>query len=427
MRVALDGSFLTLPPSGTGTYVRELVAALRALDDGLELVLLEWVSAGFSQREGRGGDEGAASSAPTRSRIGSAGLGSVPASESDPLGQTWHRIGSRAPRLRRLAWDLLAVSWATKRARPDLLHVPHFSVPLGLPRGLPLVVTVHDTIPLVWPAYRASRAARLRLALALRSIDRARLVLTPSRAAADDIERLLGVPGERIRVTPEAAGRAFVPAPDPTAPAVVEAARRFGVRGRYVFNVGGLDVRKNLPTLLEAFARALPRLREPVQLVIGGAAHSANPMVFPALEPVVARLGLENAVAFTGFLFEAEKVALYQGADLYVTPSLYEGFGLSALEAMACGVPVVAANRTSLPEVVGDAGVLVEPEPEPIAAVMVDLLNDPARRATLRVRGVTRAATFSWERTARLTLAAYEEAVKLGGAERSAGSRLRGP
>ena len=424
MRVALDGSFLSLPPSGTGTYMRELAAALRALDAGLDLAVLAPESGSPRSARQRFGFLDPESLV-IRFRTRGVGVGGR-AHAVRPYG----RRADPDPtddlrRLRRFAWDLVGVSGAVRRTRPDLLHVPHFSVPFGLPRDVPLVVTVHDTIPLVIPAYRASQAARLRLAIALRGIGRARLVLTPSAAAADDIERLLGVPRERIRVTPEAAGQAFVPAPDPDAPAAVAAARRFGVRGRYVFNVGGLDVRKNVPTLLVAFARALPRLHEPVQLVIGGAAHSANPTVFPPLAPVVARLGLENVVVFTGFLTEAEKIALYQGADLYVTPSLYEGFGLSALEAMACGAPVIAANRTSLPEVVGDAGVLVEPEPEPVAAAMVDLLNDPVRRAELRERGLARAAAFSWERTARLTLAAYEEAVGLGPTERSSGSRLR--
>jgi glycosyltransferase involved in cell wall biosynthesis len=239
----------------------------------------------------------------------------------------------------------------------------------------------------------------------------ARIVLTPSNAAAGDVERLLGIPRERIRVTPEAAGAEYRPAPDPGDPALVAVARRFGVRGRYVFNVGGMDVRKNLPVLLEAFARALPRLEEPAQLVIAGAPHTGNRVVFPPLEPVIDRLGLGDHVVLTGFVSAADKLALYQGAALYATPSPHEGFGLTPLEAMACGVPVIAADRTSLPEVVGDAGVLVEPEPEAFAAAVVEVLNRPERAADLRARGLARAATFSWARTARMTLDAYREAL----------------
>ena len=371
MRVALDGRFLGLSPSGTGTYVRELAAALSNVAPGLDLLLLD-----------------------PRWTVGVADSSS----------------GIAVSRRRRAAWDLLGVATAAQRVDPDLLHIPHFSAPLRSPR-VPLVVTIHDAIPLALPAYRSTSAARVQLAIARRTVRRARLILTPSMASATDIERFLGLPADRIRVTPEAAGDEFVPAPDTLATVGRSVARRFGVTGRYVFNVGGLDVRKNLPTLLDAFAAALPRLSEPVQLVIGGAAHSANPAVFPPLAPVIDRLGLRDRVVLTQFLTDADKIALYQAADLYVTPSLYEGFGLSALEAMACGVPTIAANRTSLPEVVGNGGLLVEPEPATLAAAMVAVLNDPARRAHLRARGLARASQFSWERTAQLTLAAYEEAL----------------
>ena len=374
MHVAIDASFLDLPPSGTATYTASLAAALAALPDvTVSLLRPGWEPAGERRRP-------------------------------SPRG-----LISDDPRFRRLAWELVGVAEAARRVKPDLLHVPHLSAPLR-PR-LPLVVTIHDTIPFVLPAYRASRAQRVRLALVRRTVRQARLVLTPSHASAADIERVLGIPRDRIRVTPEAAGDEYRPA-DPGAPEVVAVARRFGVRGRYVFNVGGLDVRKNLPVLLEAFARALPRLREPVQLVIAGAPHTTNPVVYPPRAPLVQRLGLGGSLVLTGFVSPAEKLALYQGAALYVTPSLYEGFGLTLLEAMACGVPVIAANRTSLPEVVGNAGVLVEPEPERLSSAMVVLLYDAVRRADLRARSLARAATFTWERTARLTLAVYVEALE---------------
>lgn len=394
MRVALDGSFLDLPPSGTGTYVRELARALGTVAPDLDLELL---APGRNRRASVTGS--ASSEAPPD--------GSAP-SLVEPLVAS--SIGAAARgRLRRLAWEVAGLGEAARRIEPDLLHVPHFAAPIRMPPDLPLVVTIHDVIPLLLPEYRASRPARVRLALARRAVRRARLVLAPSRAAATDIERVLGIAGDRIRVTPEAAGRAYRPATNP-AP-LREVARRFGVRGRYVFNVGGMDARKNLPLLLEAFARTLPRLAEPVLLVIGGSPHSANPVVFPPLAPVIDRLGLDGKVVLTGFLSPAAKIALYQGADAYVTPSRYEGFGLTALEAMACGVPTIAANRASLPEVVGDGGLLVEPEPDALAAAMIAVLDDPTRRAALRRRGLARAATFSWERTARLTLAAYEEAM----------------
>jgi glycosyltransferase involved in cell wall biosynthesis len=272
-----------------------------------------------------------------------------------------------------------------------------------------LVVTIHDVIPFVLPAYRASRAMRFHLAAMRRTVRGARLVIAPSQAAADDISRVLGIAPEKIRVTLEAADDSYRPAEDPRV--ARERVAALGVTGRYIFNVGGLDVRKNVPLLLEAFALARPRLTERVQLVIAGAAHSDNPAVFPPLEPFIERLGVEADVVLTGRVSDADKIALYQAADLYVTPSCYEGFGLTPLEAMACGVPTIAANRTSFPEVVGDGGLLVEPDAEAIAALMEYVLTNPAASANLRQRGLERAATFSWERTARQTLDIYREAV----------------
>jgi glycosyltransferase involved in cell wall biosynthesis len=275
--------------------------------------------------------------------------------------------------------------------------------------GQPLVITIHDVIPFVLPAYRASRAMRVHLALMRRTVRAAEAVLAPSHAAADDIATVLGLPRERIRVTPEAADPACRPVDD------LEAAKArvvtFGVRGRYVFNIGGVDVRKNVPMLIEAFARLTRDLAEPVQLVIAGAAHSANTAVFPPLKPVVERFGLQDRVVLTGRVSEADKLALYQAADLYVTPSAYEGFGLTALEAMACGVPTIAANRTSFPEVVGKGGLLVELDAEAIAAAMRRVLEQPELARDLRQRGLERAAEFSWAKTSRLTLDVYREVI----------------
>jgi glycosyltransferase involved in cell wall biosynthesis len=372
VRVAMDGSFLALPSSGTGTYLRALTAALREIEPSLDLHLLipSWADA---SRPGQG---------------------------------PFDRLRNDR-RLRRATWELFGVASAAREARPDLLHVPHFSAPVR-PR-CPLVVTIHDVVPLVVPAYRATRAMRLHLAVVKRTVRAARLILTPSHAAATDVSRVLGIPPERIRVTPEAAGPAYRPADDPQR--VRETTRRLGVTGRYVFNVGGLDVRKNLPVLLEAFAHLRTRLDEPLQLVIAGAAHTDNPSVYPSLTPIVHRLGLDEAVVLPGRITDDDKIALYQGAALYATPSLYEGFGLTTLEAMACGVPTLASNRTSLPEVVGDGGFLVEPDAEAFATAMLDVLTNPTLASALRFRGLARAALFTWQETARLTLAAYQESV----------------
>jgi glycosyltransferase involved in cell wall biosynthesis len=134
--------------------------------------------------------------------------------------------------------------------------------------------------------------------------------------------------------------------------------------------------------------------------------------VFPPLVPTIERLSLSDLVVLPGRISDEDKLALYRGATLYATPSLYEGFGLTVLEAMACGVPTVAANRTSLPELVGDGGLLVEPDVESFAKAMSTILNHPEQAANLRARGLARAATFSWRKTAELTLDAYREVIE---------------
>lgn len=375
MRVALDGSFLSLPPSGIGTYLRHLADALRDLDSSLDLRIVEpnWHDVSRDDR--------------TRT---------LPS-------RLWHDR-----RVQRFAWDLVGVERQSSRLAPDLLHVPHFAAPLR-PRA-PLIVTVHDVIPLVLPAYRSSQAMRANLAIMRRTVRRAQVILTPSTAAAADVSRMLAITPDRIRVTPEAAGALFRPSDDPASDRAV--AQRFGVAGPYIFNVGGYDARKNLPVLLEAFARCRGEIDLSTKLVIAGAPHSDNPAVFPPLPPLIERLGLAGAVVLTGRVSELDKVALYRGAALYATPSLYEGFGLTALEAMACGVPTIAADRASLPEVVGDGGMLVEPDAESFARAITRVLNDPHLSGNLRERGLRRAATFSWRRTAQLTLSAYHDVME---------------
>jgi glycosyltransferase involved in cell wall biosynthesis len=363
MRVALDAGFLALPPSGIGSYVAGLLAAL-----------------------GERGDISTASLTPPQS------------------------LRKLDPRLRRMAWDAAGVEFArlaTGRGA-DLLHIPNFSAPVYT--APPLVVTIHDVIPLVLPEYRASGAMRLYLKLMRRTVCRARIVLTPSAFSAGEIERALDIPLERIRVTPLAVDSVLKPAADRDAVGRSLAAR-FGIRGHYLLHMAGFDRRKNVLLLVRAFARALSSLSEDVTLVLAGAPHSDNPTVFPPVEPVIRELEVGDRVIVTGRVSDEERTLLYQGAEAYVTPSGYEGFGLTPLEAMACGVPVIAARRTSLPEVVGDAGLLVEPEVEAVAGAIVRLMTDRVLHEEFSRRGLERASRFTWQRTADLTIAAYREAI----------------
>lgn len=362
VRVAIDGNFLSLPYSGIGTYVRELARALAADQDalGIDVALV------------------------------TPGPG---------------RLLAPGTRAHRFGWDVAGIGAAVinRTPRPHLLHLPQMSAPIVTP--VPCVVTIHDTIPLVMPEYRRSRAMQVYLALMARTARQARRIIVPSASARAEVCNVLHVDASKIDVIPEAASPELVPDPTGTAPA--RARRKFDIPGPYLFNIGGFDRRKNLPLLVEAFARALPSLPEEATLVIAGAPHSDNPTVYPPLEPLIATRGLAGKVLQIGAVPDDDRRLLYQGAVACVTPSMHEGFGLTPLEAMACGTPVIVANRTSLPELVGDAGLIVEPEPDPLADAIIRIMTDGALRDDLSRRGVERASTFSWSRAAGQTAAIY--------------------
>jgi glycosyltransferase involved in cell wall biosynthesis len=181
--------------------------------------------------------------------------------------------------------------------------------------------------------------------------------------------------------------------------------------GPYVLHAGGFDVRKNLPALIRAFAQAAPAMGSDWRLVLLGAPHTSNPVVYPPLWPEIERLGIADRVVMTGRVSDVEKDTLFRHAAMSVAPSLNEGFGLPILESMAHGIPVIASNRTSHPEVAGDAALLVEPSEEELATAIARLATDCALRADLSQRGLRRAADFPWSRTAALTADTYRRAL----------------
>lgn len=358
IRIALETSFADRPFSGIGTYLVGLQSALAAVPD-IDLIPIH-----------------------------------------PPLTSLFAHAGERVDRF---SWETWRAGFATRSSKANLLHMPLMAVPIGA--GRPVVATVHDVIPYVLPEYSRSRAMQLNLAVARHRIQHAAAVLAPSLHAAHDIVTVLGIPKDRVHVTREAVSPTLQPATSPHLAA--EIALRIGIQGRYIFNVGGFDVRKNLPLLIEAFATLRSELPEPVTLVIAGAPHTSNPVIFPPLQPVIERFGLGGSVRLIGRISDADKRQLLQHAAANVSPSIYEGFGLSVLESMACGVPVIAANRTSLPEVVGDAGLLVEPDRVTLAEAMFRLLTDNKLHTDLAARGLARARTFRWERCAQETVAVY--------------------
>jgi glycosyltransferase involved in cell wall biosynthesis len=365
MRIAIDARLWGEPRSGIGRYTRSLVETLVGQEPGARFVL-------YLDR---------------------------PAADLPP--------GAEArclPWPQRLLWTLWAAPRDLARRPVDLFHgVTGFELPgAGSTR---LVTTVHDLIPLRFPRLTPRRhrwAVRLLLPGALR---RATRVIAVSEATRAEVLARFGLPAEKVRVVPEAAPPAFG-VPVPAAAARVRA--RYGLEGPYVLFVGLLEPKKNLAGLLDAVARLVRSgAWGDTRLVLAGAPGWG----LEDLPGRIAGLGLDSIVRRLGPVPEADLPALYAGALAFVFPSLWEGFGLPVLEAMAAGTPVVASGRGALPEVTGGAALLVEPEAGALAEALGAVLADKALRERLREAGLARAQAFSWERTARETMAIYREAV----------------
>jgi glycosyltransferase involved in cell wall biosynthesis len=301
-----------------------------------------------------------------------------------------------------LAWHRL--EWPTAEtltgARFDVAHSPH---PLLLPsRSAARVVTIHDLYFLTHPERAQAEIRRDYPALTRAHAHRADQIIVPSRFTAIEVERKLEVPAERISVCPH--GR-----PDWSA--------RIGPppSDGYVLFLGTLEPRKNVGALLDAYERLIGRLKSggvqrkaPELVVAGRATDDAGPWLSR-----IARPPFVGTVRYIGYVDPAQRRALYEGARVLVQPSFEEGFGFPVLEAMTLGVPVIAANRGALPELLGDAGMLVEPEDaDQMAAAIEQMVEDDALAAGNAARGLARARQFDWQRTAQGVYGAYHAAIE---------------
>ena len=278
------------------------------------------------------------------------------------------------------------------RARVDLFHAPHYVVSPLTPR--PYVVTIHDCIHLRFPQYLPNKAAhvyaRAMMTVAAR---RAARILTVSNASKDDILHFLGVPADKVEVIYN--GLDLRLAAPPTEEQIERVRDRFMLTSPFILYTGNIKPHKNVDRLIEAYAILRERGRTNVKLLIIGEEISR----FPNLRRLVHRHQLHGHVRFFGFVPDATLAVLYRLASVFVFPSLYEGFGLPPLEAMAAGVPVITSNVSSLPEVVGDAALLIDPlDPGAIADAIARVLDDPALSADLVARGAERIKAFSWTR-----------------------------
>jgi glycosyltransferase involved in cell wall biosynthesis len=373
MRIGIDGRLLYYRRAGIGQYTMRLVEALVQAARGETLLL-------FHDRRQQ------------------APLGDTPGLRHVPLFTPSHH-----------RWESAILPLELSIRRLDLLHSPDFILPLR--RNYAGVVTVHDLAFLRFPQWVTPEAARYygQVRQAMNSAER---VIAVSECTKEDLLELLDVPEEKVRVIYEAAGRPFRPLNLTPSERRVFKGRHLGP-GQFAFFISTIEPRKNLPTLLQAFRKMLDRyadLEPHPRLIIAGAQGWLHEEVFGLMR----KLDLGQQVSFIGPVSQQDLVWLYNAARFLVFPSFYEGFGLPPLEAMACGTPVIASNAGSLPEVVGDAGILIDPrDVGGWAEAMAHLWSDGEEREHLRTQGLQQAARFSWERAAQETLEVYQEAVAL--------------
>jgi len=310
--------------------------------------------------------------------------------------------------------DLWRLARAASRQRFDAFLFPAVYSFYPLLRRMPTVVAFHDAIAerhpdLVFPGWRQRLFWRLKTAVARRQAD---LILTVSRSAKDEIVRVFGSPETSVRVIPEAAGSEFRPLAD--AQALCRVQQRYGLpkEGPLILHVGGFSPHKNLGRLLEALV-GLDSSSPPWHLVLAGDHADVFHSAYLELRAAVAEAGFDHRVTFTGHVPDPDLVVLYNAATMLVLPSLAEGFGLPAIEAMACGLPVVASRRGSVPEVLGGAGLLFDPtEPEDIRMAISRVLTDPSLRDRMKRAGLERARAFSWHTAAHQTVSLLEEVAR---------------
>ena len=295
----------------------------------------------------------------------------------------------------------LVIGRAARRRGVELMHYPRHLVPREAGLSVPAVVTMHDVFAFTHPELYSAVIRHHQRLVTGGALRRAVRVITGSESSRRGIAEVFGIPLERIAVTPYGVSERFQPRP--AEPDWLR--QRFGIDGPYVACVGTLEPRKNLPVVLEAFGR-LPAELDAHRLVLIGGSGWRTSTFGGALE------ALGDRVVLTGYVEDDELVRLVSSADCFVHPALFEGFGFPVLEAMGCGTPVVSSDGGSLAEVVGDAGLLVDPtDPGAFAEAIARLLGSPELASTLRERGLARAREHTWAACAAATVRVYEEAL----------------
>jgi glycosyltransferase involved in cell wall biosynthesis len=302
----------------------------------------------------------------------------------------------------RAFWEQAIVPIEVARLRPDVYHSPNYILPLAL--GCPTVVTIHDLFYLDGSLHRLRSHLYLSL-LANMAIRRASRVICVSAYTRDQLVQRFPDASGKVRVVGEGVDARFRP---PSQAAMESLRERLGICEPFVLFVGTGEPRKNLVRLIKAFERAVTRAGAPHHLIVAGAQGWKDGPIRSAYETS----GVRDRIHMVGYLSDEDLPAAYGAADVFAYPSQAEGFGLPALEAMACGTAVLTSNSSAIPEVVGDSALLIDPlDEEDLARGLERLLCDPKERRALGEAGIRRAAGFSWDRVAAQTMAVYAEAM----------------
>ena len=370
MRIGIDAQPLTKEKSGVGYYTEQLIRALEIVEGKNEYVL-------FSTRD-----------------------------FASPFSDSTRFHKRITPHVWGYAWMQIGQPIQISREGLDLYHGPNFVAPLAAP--CPTVITIHDLSSFIMRESHRWMNNIIQRVLVPSSARRSRAIIAVSETTRNDVVRILSIPVQKIRVIPEAVDGIFEPVADNEARSRVLS--KFGLPQKYILFVGTLEPRKNIPSLLEAYARLIHSGDIEHRLVLAGGKGWGGDAIYQKMRS----LKIEAQVIFTGYVAREDMPALYSMADLFVYPSLYEGFGLPPLEAMACGTPTIVSDGSSLSSVVADAGLKVDPlDVSGLAEALRRVLLDKGLRRDLIKRGKKRVKCYSWEAAARETLALYQEVVSV--------------
>jgi len=376
MRIGIDGRYLQNNRTGVARYIYYLLLNLKAVDRSNEYLLF------------------LGSSKPIPFNIASLGF----TCDVSKLPTTNQML--------KVIWQLFYLPCRIKDLRIDVFHEPAFVTPFF--KHCPTVITIHDLAYKFLPESYMFRNRLYLDCLMKRSIDASDKVIAVSENTKKDIMQNYKIEEQKIKVVYHAVDGIFYPLTDLKEEKSAQVKLKYGITGDFILTVSAISPRKNLINLIRAFTRLKQKGVIDHQLVIAG----QKGWLFKEVFKEAAASGYEEDIIFCGFVPQDDLVILYNTADVFVYPSLYEGFGLPLLEAMACNCPVVASNRSSIPEVCSDAALLVNPDdPAEFADAIFQIISEPLLKKSLVEKGRIRAGFFSWRKTAEETLRIYNSLI----------------